>query len=133
MTISRADRPLSPHLQVYKPQITSMLSILHRATGVFLSIGTLMLVAWLYAAAYDAAYLDAMNSWFTHWAGMLVLAAWTGAFYYHLGNGLRHLLWDTGRGFDLKNVMRSGIAVLLFASAATAGTWYFILAEKGVI
>lgn len=132
MTISRSDRPLSPHLQIYKPQISSVLSIFHRLTGVALSLGVLVLVAWLYAAAYDPATTNTLNAWFSHWIGLVLLAGWTFAFYYHLGNGLRHLLWDTGRGFDLKTVTKTGILVLLFAFGATAGTWYFILVERGI-
>lgn len=133
MTISHSDRPLSPHLQVYKPQITSVMSITHRATGVFLSIGSLLLVAWLYAAAYNDSYFNTLNGYFSHIIGQIALGAWTLAFYYHLGNGIRHMFWDMGRGFELKNVTRSGLLVILFAVLATAATWCAILTEKGVM
>ena len=132
MTISRSDRPLSPHLQVYKPQISSVLSILHRATGVVLSFGVLLLVAWLFGAAYNAELFDTLNSFFHHWAGLAVLGGWTFAFYYHLANGIRHLVWDTGRGFDLKSLTRGGLMVLLFSFAATGWTWYVILFKRGI-
>lgn len=122
----KPQRPLSPHLQIYRPQITSVMSITHRATGVFLSLGTLFLVAWLWAAAYDAAYFEFWQEMAVSTLGMLVLMGWTFAFFYHLGNGIRHLCWDMGKGFDLKNVTRSGLAVIAFALIMTAISWAFI-------
>jgi succinate dehydrogenase / fumarate reductase, cytochrome b subunit len=116
-------RPLSPHLQIYRPQLTSILSITHRATGIANAAGTLLLVYWLVAAAQGpAAFADAqalIGSWF----GMLVLLGWSVALFYHLGNGVRHLAWDAGYGFDLKTVYASGYAVLAFTVVATAIAW----------
>lgn len=122
----KPQRPLSPHLQIYRPQITSVMSITHRATGIFLSFGTLFLVAWLWAAAYDQSYFEFWQEIAVTTLGMLMLGGWTFAFFYHLGNGIRHLFWDMGKGFDLKNVTRSGIVVIVFAFGMTAISWFFI-------
>lgn len=130
MTQLPASRPLSPHLQIYRPQISSMMSICHRATGIALSAGAVLLVAWLWASAYSGDYFDMWHGFFTSTTGMIMLGGWTFAFFYHLGNGIRHLFWDMGRGFDLTNMTRSGIAVLLFAVAATAATWFCILCPE---
>ncbi|MCI5050342.1 MAG: succinate dehydrogenase, cytochrome b556 subunit [Rickettsiales bacterium] len=125
-------RPLSPHLQVYRPQITSMMSISHRASGVFLSLGAIMLVGWLWAAAYDIQYFNELSYHFSQWYGLLFLLGWTKAFFYHLANGIRHLFWDIGKGYALANVTRSGVFVILFALGMTALVWYNIY-EKGLI
>lgn len=121
-----AARPLSPHLQVYRPQITSVMSITHRATGVALALGSLLLVAWLWAAAYNENYYLFWQHIAAQWWANLLLAGWTFSLYYHLANGIRHLFWDMGKGFALPNVTRSGVLVVLFAVAATFGTWVFI-------
>src|SRR6185437_11715164 len=94
-------RPLSPHLQIYKPQITTALSIFHRITGVGLAAGTLLLVWWLVAAARsDAAY--ASVSWFIRSPiGWVLLFGWSVALWFHFCNGIRHLFWDFGHGFEL--------------------------------
>ena len=120
---SKAHRPLSPHLQIYRPQITSAMSIMHRITGVALSVGSVLLVWWLWAAAYSPTCFETLQHFFQGWVGKTLLIGWTAAFYYHLGNGLRHLVWDTGRGFDLPSVTRSGLLVLVFVVAATVATW----------
>lgn len=130
MTQTRHARPLSPHLQIYKPQITSAMSIFHRFTGIALSIGSVLLVAWLWAAAYSGTYFEMWQTFFTSTLGTIMLVGWSAAFYYHLGNGIRHLFWDMGRGFDLANVTRSGLAVLGFVVIATAITWYIILCPE---
>ena len=118
-----ARRPLSPHLQVYRPQITSVLSILHRGTGIALSVGTLVLVWWLVAAASgDAAYM--VVSGFLHSPlGLLLLLGWSAALWYHLFAGLRHLSWDAGWGFELPQVHRSGRAAVILTVVLTALTW----------
>jgi len=123
MPAAKHQRPLSPHLQIYKPQISSVLSIFHRITGAALAAGTLVLVAWLWAAAYDGEYFADWQSFFGHWLGQVLLIGWTFALSYHFANGIRHLFWDMGKGFELQNMARSGIAVVLFAAAATAGIW----------
>src|SRR5262245_23525948 len=92
-------RPVSPHLQIYRPQLTSALSILNRITGVFLAIGVVALVGWLVAAASSAGAFNEAQSWAASIIGRTLLFLWTGAFFYHLLNGIRHLAWDAGCGF----------------------------------
>ncbi len=117
--MASADRPLSPHIQVYKPQITSVLSILHRITGVALTIGTLFLVWWLVAAAYGADAFATAQAFLGSWFGHLMLWGFTFAVFYHLANGIRHLAWDFGWGFELGQVRMTGLAVVAFAVACT--------------
>jgi succinate dehydrogenase / fumarate reductase cytochrome b subunit len=116
------DRPLSPHLQVYRPQITSVLSILHRLTGVALTFGTLLLTWWLVAAAYGPEQFETVQAAIGSWLGQLILWGFTFAVYYHLANGIRHLAWDFGWGFELGQLRASGLAMLAFAIAATVVT-----------
>ena len=97
-------RPLSPHLQIYKPMLTMMMSILHRLTGVALYFGVILLVWWFSAAAVSDAYYEMVQGFFGHWLGRLILFGFTWALVHHTLGGLRHLLWDTGRGFELKTV-----------------------------
>ena len=94
-------RPLSPHLQIYRPMLTMMMSIMHRITGVGLYFGIILLVWWLTAASISDGYFDFVQGFFGHWFGRLVLFGFTWALIHHALGGLRHLLWDTGRGFDL--------------------------------
>lgn len=119
----RVRRPLSPHLQVYRPQITSILSILHRATGIALSVGTLLLVWWLVAAASGDAAYAAVSGFLRSPVGLLVLLGWTASLWYHFCNGLRHLAWDAGWGFELPQVHRTGYAVVIAACVLTILTW----------
>lgn len=121
--MAQTDRPLSPHLQVYKPQITSAMSILHRVTGVALSVGTLALVWWVAAAATGADSYGAMQAVLGSFIGKLLLFGWSLALFYHMCNGVRHLFWDMGRGFALETVTKSGFAVLAAAGALTLATW----------
>ena len=118
-------RPLSPHLQVYRWQLTSVLSILHRFSGVALSAGTILLVWWLVAAAEGPAAYAGVQHFLASWIGRVLLFGWTVALYYHLCNGLRHLWWDTGRGLDLPSVYRGGWAVLAGTAVLTILTWVF--------
>ncbi len=116
-------RPLSPHLQVYRPQITSAMSILHRITGVALSCGTLLLVWFLIAAVEsDAAY--ARVAWFIGSpVGYLLMFGWSVALWYHFCNGIRHIFWDFGMGLELPQVHASGKAVLVATAVLTVLTW----------
>ena len=100
------ERPLSPHLQIYKPMLTMMMSILHRITGTVLYFGVILLVWWLTAAAWSDSYFNFVQSFFGHWFGRLILFGFTWALIHHSLGGLRHFLWDTGRGFDLAVVER---------------------------
>ena len=116
-------RPLSPHLQVYKPQLTSVLSILHRATGIALSVGALYLATWvIYAASNPNAYA-LFQSFNTSILGRIVLGGWLFCAFYHLCNGIRHLFWDAGYGFELKDAYRSGWIVVAVALIATVVSW----------
>jgi succinate dehydrogenase / fumarate reductase, cytochrome b subunit len=115
----QAGRPLSPHLQIYKLQLTSVLSISHRATGLALSIGTLLLVWWLLAAASGPAAYAQVQAFLGSWLGVLVLVAWSYALFFHLCNGIRHLLWDTGYGLDIATTYATGWAVVAASAALT--------------
>jgi len=125
------ERPLSPHLQVYKPQLTTMLSITHRATGAALAVGTLFLVGWLWSAAYDIRCFEALSGFFNKTLGQLMLFGWSFAFYFHLCNGIRHLFWDIGKGFELPAVYRSGYIVLVSTCLLTGLTWMAVFAMGG--
>lgn len=102
--VNRGDRPLSPHLSVYRPQWTSVPSILHRVTGVGMALGAALIVWWLLAAATSEDYFELVDGLLTSWIGYLVLLGMTWSLCYHFLNGIRHLWWDTGRGFDLDKV-----------------------------
>lgn len=116
-------RPLSPHIQVYRPQITSVLSIAHRTTGVVLSLGSLLFVAWLVAGSVGAEpyerIVGAMQSWF----GVSFLFVLTFSAFFHLCNGVRHLFWDAVRGFELKTIYLSGWSVVLASMVLTVAAW----------
>lgn len=116
-------RPLSPHLQIYKPQMTSVLSILHRGTGIALTVGTVMLVYWLVALASGPdAYASAQRC-LGSWLCQLFLFGWSIALFYHLCNGIRHLFWDAGKGYDMARAEASGRAVLIATALLTLLTW----------
>ncbi len=119
----KEQRPLSPHLQVYRPQITSVLSITHRITGFILSIGALKIAWMLWALAYSPECYAWMLGHAAAWYGQAALVIWSLCFYYHFANGIRHLIWDTGRMLALRSAERGGWFVLLFTVLATAGTW----------
>ncbi|MDH5824368.1 succinate dehydrogenase, cytochrome b556 subunit [Luteimonas sp. RD2P54] len=123
------ERPLSPHLQVYRWQITMTMSILHRATGIALSLGAFGLVWWLLAVARGGdAYASAADCLASP-LGMVAAFGFSLALVYHLLNGIRHLLWDSGWGFELPEVYRSGYAVFALTAVLTALIW--IVALRG--
>ena len=97
-------RPLSPHLQIYRPMLSMTMSILHRITGVGLAIGMIGLVWWFTAASISDLYFGLAQAFFYHWFGRLVLFGFTWALIHHMLGGFRHFIWDTGRGFELKTV-----------------------------
>jgi succinate dehydrogenase / fumarate reductase cytochrome b subunit len=121
--MAQAQRPLSPHLQVYRWGLHMTLSILHRATGVALGAGTLLLAVWLFAAATSDAAFACVQSYLYGWFGRLVLFGFTWALMLHLCNGIRHLFWDMGRGYDLPTVKRSNILVLAGSVVLTLLVW----------
>jgi succinate dehydrogenase / fumarate reductase cytochrome b subunit len=120
-------RPLSPHLQIYQPQLTSLMSILHRLSGVFLSLGTVVLACWLIAAASGAESYQQAQDLLGSFLGLLLLFGWSFALFYHLCNGIRHLFWDIGLGMDIKMVYLSGKLVLLASFVLTALVWWLAL------
>lgn len=116
-------RPLSPHLQVYRPQITTVLSILHRMAGVALGVGTLLLTWWLVAAATSADAFDAVQGFIGSPIGRLLLLGWTVALFFHFCNGIRHLAWDLGLGFEKPAYHATGWAVLIATGVLTVLVW----------
>ncbi len=121
--MSSNKRPMSPHLQVYRPQLTSVLSITHRITGVALSAGLVVVVAWLLALAAGAEAFDNLNSLLATPLGLALLMAWSLAMFYHLLNGIRHLCWDAGWLLDLRGAYASGWVVVAGALVLTALVW----------
>lgn len=126
------ERPISPHLFIYKPQISTVMSILHRITGVALAAGTLLLVVWLMAGAYSPACFKAIHEFCGGFIGKTMLFGWSVAFYYHLLNGIRHLWWDMGHGFDLQTMERTGWMVGVGCVALTIITWIVAFSVSGV-
>src|SRR3954447_21227201 len=116
-------RPLSPHLQIYRPQLTSMLSILHRATGIALAVGALYLAVWVMCAAASPRTYATFQSFNVSIVGRIVLGGWLYCAFYHLCNGIRHLFWDAGYGFELKDAYRSGWIVVGVSLVATVLSW----------
>lgn len=116
-------RPLSPHLQVYRPQLTSILSITHRGTGIFLALGALYLVCWLLAIASGPEAYASVSAFSASIVGRLLLLGWTFSLFYHLANGIRHLVWDAGIGLDLKTTYMSGWLVVVGAVVLTVIAW----------
>jgi succinate dehydrogenase / fumarate reductase cytochrome b subunit len=117
--------PLSPHLSVYKPQLTSILSILHRASGVLLALGTLLVTAWLLSAMAGEQSYNTLHSLFRLGFTQLVLFGWSWATLYHLCNGIRHLIWDLGIGLEIKTVYWSGTSVVIFSALLNLLLWRF--------
>jgi succinate dehydrogenase / fumarate reductase cytochrome b subunit len=116
-------RPLSPHLQVYRWQLTAVLSILHRATGIALAVGALYLAVWVMCAAASPSTYAAFQSFNVSIVGRIVLGGWLYCAFYHLCNGIRHLFWDAGYGFELKDAYRSGWTVVVVSLVVTAVSW----------
>ncbi len=118
-----ARRPLSPHLQIYRPMLTMMMSIMHRITGMALYAGTLLLAWWLIAASTDARAFDTANSVLTSILGQIVLLGFTWALFHHLFGGIRHFIWDTGRGMDHPEREYLAQATLIGGLALTVVVW----------
>lgn len=129
--MGQANRPLSPHLNVYRWQVTNTLSIVHRFTGVMLALGALALTGWLLALASGPDAYLAVLAVLDSPLGVLLLLGWTFCFCYHLCNGIRHLCWDAGYGFEMAQVRASGTAVVVVALLLTALLWILVLAAGG--
>ena len=118
-----SETPLAPFLQ-YRPQLTSILSFMHRITGVLLSLGAGLLSVWLVALAVGGGVYDAVSGCVTAWYGQIVVVGFVFALYYHLCNGIRHLCWDLGWGLALSTAYRSGYAVIVATLLLTVITCY---------
>lgn len=119
---SRA-RPLSPHLTIYRPPITMTMSIVHRITGGALYFGTLLVAAWLVAAATSQQAFDAVGALYGSWIGRLVLFGYTWALLHHMLGGIRHLVWDTGAGLEKHVASRIAWATLAASVVLTLAVW----------
>ncbi|MFL2481797.1 MAG: succinate dehydrogenase, cytochrome b556 subunit [Gammaproteobacteria bacterium] len=124
--MSNRTRPLSPHLTIYRWPLTMILSILHRATGVSLSVGLIIFSVWLFAIAFGEQYFTFFVYIFSNWIGRFLLVVWTFAFFLHFCNGLRHLYWDTGRGFDRERVEISARIVVFCSLLLTSIFWLYL-------
>jgi succinate dehydrogenase / fumarate reductase cytochrome b subunit len=124
--MSNTERPLSPHLSIYRWPITMTISILHRITGVAMSIGLIVLAYWLLSISSGGAQYEQFATLMSTLLGRLCLIGWSFAFFLHLANGIRHLIWDIGRGFEIKQANASAWFVLLLAIALTAIFWVLL-------
>ena len=124
-------RPRSPNMQIYRPQLTSVLSILNRITGIILSVGAVVLVIWLVAASAGPQAYAAVQGAIASWIGQIVLFGATFAFFLHLCGGIRHLIWDTVHGFELRAVYISGWAVVAASIVLTVAAWVVSLLMAG--
>lgn len=110
--VNRGNRPLSPHLTIYRLPLTAKLSILHRITGMGMIPGAVLVVWWFLAGAYSPQYFATADWLLTSWLGLVVMTGSLWALWYHFANGIRHLIWDTGRNFDLAGVQRANYIVI---------------------
>ncbi len=124
------NRPLSPHLQIYKPQLTSVLSITHRGTGVFLTVGAFFLTCWLLALAHGPQHFAQLQTHLTSWYGKCLVYAFVFSLYFHLCNGIRHLFWDIGLGLDIDVAYKTGYTVVAGSIILTLTT--LCLAARGM-
>ncbi|MFC3228261.1 succinate dehydrogenase, cytochrome b556 subunit [Marinibaculum pumilum] len=125
--MAQVERPISPHLQIYKPQITSVMSALHRLTGIALGVGTLLLTWWLIALAAGPDSFEVVQDFIGSVLGIIILIGFSWALFYHLCNGIRHLFWDMGRGFELSQVTTSGWTVVIGSVVLTVLAWILAL------
>ncbi|AAO28230.1 succinate dehydrogenase membrane anchor subunit [Xylella fastidiosa Temecula1] len=132
-TMATRERPLSPHLQVYRWQMQMVTSILHRATGVFLSLGVLVIAAGLLALMFGPEPWDYFRSCLNLWYGQCFLLVWTWCFGYHLCNGIRHIAQDFGCGFAISSFLRSSWASVLGSIVITAGVWGYVVVGRGTV
>jgi len=121
--MANTDRPLSPHLQVYRWQLTMVLSITHRATGIALSGGVLLLMYWIWALTAGPDDYQQVLVFFGSFIGRTILFVLTFCLFYHLCNGIRHLVWDVGKGLELDSVYSGGRIVVAASVILTLVTW----------
>ena len=125
------ERPLSPHLQVYRQSISMTMSIVHRMTGGALYFGTLLLAAWLVAAATGEKQFELVNALFGHPLGKLILFGYTWAIFHHMLGGIRHLIWDTTRGFKIWQINLMSWMTLIGSISLTLAVWALGLMARG--
>jgi succinate dehydrogenase cytochrome b subunit len=121
--MTTGNRPLSPHMKIYKFPLNGLMSGSHRVTGLLLSIGTLLFAYWLIAAAYGADSYETAQAFFGSWLGQLMLIGWTFCLYYHMVNGVRHLLWDTGKLLEKEDLITTGRIGIAVTAILTVATW----------
>ena len=126
-----AERPLSPHLFIYKPTLTMMMSIVHRITGTALYFGTLLVVWWLIAAASGPKAYAGIGAFMSSFFGRLILFGYTWALMHHMLGGIRHFIWDTGHGFELPTVRLLSWGTLLGSITLTGLIWVAALSQWG--
>ncbi|HTW36178.1 MAG TPA: succinate dehydrogenase, cytochrome b556 subunit [Rhizomicrobium sp.] len=126
-------RPLSPHLQIYRWPVTMATSITHRATGIALAVGTLVVAWWLIAAATGADAYDTFSMYARSPLGLLILFGFVWSLSFHLLNGIRHLAWDSGFGFQVKTAERTGVLVCALSLIAAVGIFAYAFATRGVL
>lgn len=119
----QANRPVSPHLQIYSWPISMVTSIAHRATGIILAVGSVVLAIWLIAAGSGPDAFASVNGFAASWLGQLLMFGWSFALFFHLCNGIRHLVWDTGIGLELETARLSGFVAIGVAVALTLIVW----------
>ena len=129
--LAKRPRPRSPNVQIYRPQLTSVLSVLNRIKGIVLSLGAIVLVVWLLAAAAGPEAFSVVQGAIATWAGQIVLFVFTFAFFLHLCGGIRHLVWDTVHGFELRSIYISGWVVVIASVALTLTAWVISLLIAG--
>ena len=121
--MAQSARPMSPHLQIYKPQLTSALSALHRISGIFSFFGAVCILVWLVTLAWDAASYEFLRDVAVSVPVQIFLFLWTQALIYHLFNGIRYMLWDAGKGFEIHEIYRSGKIVIALAFIVNVLIW----------
>lgn len=124
--MAQSSRPLSPHIFIYKEQITMVMSIMHRITGIGIYMGMALLTWWLVAAAWSDEALSLVNMAMAHWLGQLVLIGFTWALFNHMLGGLRHFIWDFGHGFSRRSRFAMAWLTLFGGIALTALVWALV-------
>lgn len=121
--MTTGNRPLSPHIQIYKFPMNGLMSGAHRVTGILLSGGAVLFAYWLIAAGYGAESFETAQNFFGSWLGKLMLVGWTFCLYYHLVNGIRHLMWDMGKSLEKADLVRTGRIGIAVTAILTIATW----------
>lgn len=132
--MNNVDRPLSPHLQIYKWPLNMATSIMHRASGIGLSAGAIALVFWLVCVSLGPDAYAVAHAFFSSVIGIIVLMLWGAAFFFHLCNGIRHLFWDSIKGFAVPTAFKTGLLVIVTSAALTVAAWIigFVVTGGGV-